>query len=647
MSQAQAEVFDEDDYDDEPPPPPPRWSIGRALASAGFLRVLAGVPAVAAACIAVGFAAYPRGSVDNNYRTLVLDALSAQQFPRAIVGAERLLQHAPHNPEYQFWLALAHDGLGNKEVSGGIMEALAPKDRAGYGPAHFWQADVLLRQEPLSPTAVREAELHLRRVDPAQMNSEAVMRRMALVMLKTNRLEDARSYLGPADMNANPDLRVTYAEALLQRGRKDEADLEIRKAVDDLRQRVNRLGKSSADGGFARRALAEALVLQGDFAGADRIYQEGLVIGPPERYARPMAQFYGKWLSAPNASVRPAKAAVEDAIALLSKHNDGSLISNGLLSFLYQQVGKNAEAADILADLANTHPDAAFDLIRLYTRTNQPEKAKAEAKSASSLLEALVEKSPDEAGLRERLAEALLLLGENERAVTTLEAGRKFGNSPGMRSLLARAYVAWWDSANAGGPAPAYPKLELLRRAIDADPWNPLVFSRLGAINGDDAKAARDMVTGLLSKGESPPAAIHWILGNEAWSRKESRLARSHMEQAYALAPGNPLVLNNFAWMLAFSEPADLPRAIRLGEEGVKIAPNALELRDTRGRIYAKAGDWAKAYADLQLCLPVKKNDPEFLEMIAQASERNGFADIAKQYREQAASMKKPSKNAP
>lgn len=646
MSQAQAEVFDEDDYDDEPPPPSPRWSIGRAFASVGFLRALAGVPAIAAACIAVGFAAYPRGSVDNNYRTIVLDALSAQLYQRAIVGAERLLQHSPHNAEHQFWLALAYDGLGKKEVSGGMMEALAPKDRAGYGPAHFWQADVLLRQEPLSPSGVREAELHLRRVDPSQMNSEAVMRRMALVMLKTNRLEDARSYLGPADMNANPDLRVNYAEALLQRGRKDEADREIRKAIDDLRERVNRLGKSNSDGGYARRALAQAMVLQGDFAGADRVYQEGLVIGPAERYARPMAQFYGKWISA-ETPVKPAKAAIEDAIAQLVKHNDGSLISNGLLSFLYQQVGKNAEAADILSDLANAHPDAAFDLIRLYTRTNQPEKAKAAAKSASSLLADLVEKNPTEATLRERFAESLLLLGENERAVTTLEGGRKFGNSPSLRSLLARAYVAWWDSVNAGGPAPAYPKLELLRRAIDADPWNPLVFSRLGSINGDDAKAARDMVTGLLSKGESPPAAIHWILGNEAWSRKESRLARSHMEQAYALAPANPLVLNNFAWMLAFSEPADLARAIKLAEEGVKIAPKALELRDTRGRIYAKAGDWAKAYADLQVCLPVKRNDPEFLEMLAQASERNGFADIAKQYREQAAALKKPVKTAP
>jgi tetratricopeptide (TPR) repeat protein len=632
--------LDDDEFEDDEVATPPRR---RSLTAFGWLRVLAALPAVAAIVAAAIVAATPRGQIENVYRKQAFEALSAQQWKRASVGAERLLQLSPFNLEYRFWLALAQDGQGDKTSSTALMEALAPRDRAGYGPAHFWQADRLLRQEPLTQAAVREAELHLRRVDPKEMHSEAVMRRMALVLLKTNRLEDAREHLVGADMDANPDLRVVYAEALIARGRLEDAERELKKAMEELRDRVNRLGKSPSDGGYARRALADALVLKGEFGEAERVFQEGVVIGPAERYARPMAQFYGKWLTA--AEVRqmppPKRASVESAIDLLGKNNDGTLLSNGILSFLCQQVGRHDDAIRLLEKLAKTNPDASFDLVRLYSRQNRMDEAKKAAASASTLLAKLVEKNPEDVGLRERYAETLLLIGDFKTAVATIEEGKKRVNRPELNSPLARAYVAWWDAVAAGKAEAVGPQLDLLKKAIDAEPWNPLVFSRLAAIQGPDATAARSMVTGLLAKGESPPAAIHWILGNEAWTRGDKRLARSHMEQAFAMAPGNPLVLNNLAWMVAFSGPPDVPRALKLAEDGVRIAPKAIELRDTRGRIYAKAGEWQKALADLQVCLPVKKNDPEFLAVLAKACDKCGLADLAKEYRKQAEQLLK------
>jgi tetratricopeptide (TPR) repeat protein len=632
---------DFDEYDEAPPPAPTTW---RRFRSGGWIGAVSALPSLVAAVAAVVVLAAPRGNVEGRYRTLVFEALTAQQFHRASVGAERLLQISPFNPEYRFWLALAYDGLGDKEFAERLVNGIAPNDRAGYGPAHFWQADRLLRQEPLTAGAVREAEFHLRRVDPSQMNSEAVMRRMALVMLKTNRLDDARNFLVGADVASNPDLRIAYAEALLQRGRRDDGVRELAKAIDELRDRVNRLGKSSSDGGYARRFLAEALALKQDFPGAERVLDEGVVIGPPEQYARPLAQFYVKWLTAADLGTiqRPDVDAVESAIELLRKHHDGTLLSNGLLSFLYQRTGKLDEAAELLEGLASSNPDAAFDLVRVYTRLNRPEDAKKAAKSASGLLAKLVNENPADNGLRERLAEALLLLGEPAKAVAVLEERPR--DRAGSKGLLARAYVAWWDGVNAKTATVAGAPLELLKRAIDADPWNPLVFSRLGSIRGPEANAARDMVAGLLTKGKAPPAAIHWILGNDAWSRGEKTLARTHMEQAYALAPKNPLVLNNLAWMSAFAEPSDLRRALRLADEGVTLAPNTVELRDTRGRLYAKAGDWPNALADLQRCLPAKKSDPEFLLILADVCERTGLRDVAGQYRKQADDLR-PSKS--
>jgi len=621
-----------DDYDDPPPPPPSAW---RRMQLVPWFRAAAMLPAFVAILLTIAAAATPRGNIEGSYRTIVRDALEAEQYQRAFVGAERLLQCAPFNSEYRFWLALACEGKGDKRLADELMAALAPDDRAGFGLAHFWRADRLLRQEPLEMAAIQQAERHLRRVDGEQARSEPVMRRMALIMLKTNRLEEAKSFLAGVNLSASPDLRVAHAEALLQRGALEDGNRELTKAVDELREQVARQGRGVADGGRARRTLVEALGLQGAFVAAEQVLQEGIVSGPANLYARPAAQFYAKWISRAQSGAvgPPGRAAVAAAAQLLAENNDGTLASNGLLSFLYQQTGKLDDAVTLLSGLARTEPDAAFDLVRLYLRLGKRREATEAAKAAARLLESRLEQNPVDAGLRERLAEASLLIEDHRKAVAVVEEGRKRGDRPTYGPLLARAYVAWWEAVAAGTATADGPKLELLKRAIDADPWNPFVFSRLAAIKGPDAQAARAMVANLLARGEAPPAAIHWILGNEAWGRGDKSVARSHLEQAYALAPTNPLVLNNFAWMLAFGEPPDVARALRLAEEGVRAAPKALELRDTRGRIYAKSGEWSKALADLQLCLPTKKSDAEFMAVIIEAAEHAGLPDLADQFR--------------
>jgi tetratricopeptide (TPR) repeat protein len=244
---------------------------------------------------------------------------------------------------------------------------------------------------------------------------------------------------------------------------------------------------------------------------------------------------------------------------------------------------------------------------------------------------------PENLPLRDRAAAAWLLAEDFPQAVRILEEGYAFKKEKGYLPLLASAYVSWWDAVAAGrAMAPGKP-LDFLRKAIEYDPWNAAVIQRLSSMKGDASAEGRKMLSEILARGESPPAAVHWILGNEAWQRGEKIMARSHMEQAYSLSKNNPLILNNLAWYLAFSEPKDLQRAVKLADEAVKLAPTAVELRDTRGRVRAQLGDWQGALADLQVCLPYKKGDPEFHRLIADAFQNQQLSDLADHHRRLAA----------
>ena len=72
----------------------------------------------------------------------------------------------------------------------------------------------------------------------------------------------------------------------------------------------------------------------------------------------------------------------------------------------------------------------------------------------------------------------------------------------------------------------------------------------------------------------------------------------------------------------------------------MKRLPNAIELRDTRGRMLALMKIWDKALADLELAMAVKGQDREFQLVIADVYEQSGMAEQAKLHREQAEKLR-------
>jgi len=73
-------------------------------------------------------------------------------------------------------------------------------------------------------------------------------------------------------------------------------------------------------------------------------------------------------------------------------------------------------------------------------------------------------------------------------------------------------------------------------------------------------------------------------------------------QRALQLAPENLVALNNLAWILC-EEQREYQQALALAEKGLKIAPQYIDLLDTRGIIHYRLGQLEKAIADFTKCL--------------------------------------------
>jgi tetratricopeptide (TPR) repeat protein len=73
-------------------------------------------------------------------------------------------------------------------------------------------------------------------------------------------------------------------------------------------------------------------------------------------------------------------------------------------------------------------------------------------------------------------------------------------------------------------------------------------------------------------------------------------------QRVLEINPNNLVAINNFAWMLC-EEQGKLQQALDLTERGLKIAPQYVDLIDTRGVIHYRRGEFDKAIEYFSKCL--------------------------------------------
>ena len=79
-------------------------------------------------------------------------------------------------------------------------------------------------------------------------------------------------------------------------------------------------------------------------------------------------------------------------------------------------------------------------------------------------------------------------------------------------------------------------------------------------------------------------------------------------QRVLQLEPDNLIVINNLAWMMC-EEQDKFQQALELAQRGLKMAPDYIDLIDTRGVAYYRLGEFDKAVVDFTTCIELYPNE--------------------------------------
>lgn len=339
-----------------------------------------------------------------------------------------------------------------------------------------------------------------------------------------------------------------------------------------------------------------------------------------------------------------------------SKEPQFVLAGRTMLGELYAQLGRNKEARPLLEQAVGDDPGRNFQLARICEDLKDHDQAVRYNEAARKFAKRKLEARPDDRGALLAWAGAAANLEKFDEAIEVLDRAFKETNDPNF--LLTKGTVyAFWSNKLATAPgdvgAKTAQRIALIEKGLQADPHNADMMMQLAQImqgQGAESERAKAVLEDMLVTGKSP-ALVHFLLGNDAWSRKDVPRARFHWEEAYKAEPKLPVVANNLAYALAFHEPVDIPRAMSLVEEALKAVGGAsaitAQLLGTRGQIEVKQGKWSEAVTDLEKALKGGQDTPGIHNALADAYGRLGLADIAQQHRKSAERLSVPTPPSP
>ncbi|MBA7642058.1 Beta-barrel assembly-enhancing protease [subsurface metagenome] len=300
-----------------------------------------------------------------------------------------------------------------------------------------------------------------------------------------------------------------------------------------------------------------------------------------------------------------------------------------LLGELSLRWGQPGEAVDIaLRGLVHTPNDRRLLLL----------KGRAEAERSPLLaiptLKLLHELYPDDVDIALLLARTYIEIGETEKPVTLLRKQLDMCDASARRRYEIALAVALYKNGNKAeaqkifdslyqsapdDPAPLLAQARLLKddklwsqlnqKVVDwcrnhpKDTYTPVAIAAdLAATEDSQAKKiAEDLFRRILDRDpNSLPAmnALAMLLQMTGRSAESTPL----YQQILTLQPDNVVVINNLAWALC-EEQGKHQQALELAQRGLKIAPNYVDLIDTRGVAYYRLGQFDKAIQDFTKCL--------------------------------------------
>ncbi len=314
------------------------WWQGREWRRAQFW-----VPAVLAAACIVGIAGMCLNTtpqeLESRYLSEAKSAFQAKDYARALTCYERIVPNASDRPDTLYRLALTAEAMGDHARTATIMRELAPDDRKGYPPAHYWRARQYLNLSP-SPRVISAAELHLLRALDGELEQRATAHGiLGQIYLNNGRLDEAEFHLTKA-VASNPDFRMNLAWLFQARGNTAKARQEAEVAARKFRD----LARADPANITARLAWANAVTFLEDFPAALDILKDGIAAtNDPTIYHFFIATVYRAWY---DVRKKEAGVPISELITLIDKGLSHDLTNKDLLNRLIEQLRYGGPGAD-------------------------------------------------------------------------------------------------------------------------------------------------------------------------------------------------------------------------------------------------------------------------------------------------------------
>jgi tetratricopeptide (TPR) repeat protein len=518
------------------------------------------------------------------------------QLEKARVEFRNALQIAPNSPQLRYYNGLVAEKLGNYRDAVGFYTSAVDADK-GYVTARVGLAKLLLFAG-LSDRALEE----LVPILTTQANNVEMLTVQASALQQKGNTAAALPVAERAvqlDPN-NEGAVATLAGIEMTSNREDDAQKLVEQAVARLPRAVQ-----------LRRVLAQIYSRRRDAANVERVLLALIELEPKQRvYRVQLAQLYAN-----TNRVDDAERALRKAVADLPDDEDAK---SSLVQLLWAQRGHEVAEAEVRKMIAAAPKDTElrFTLANLYEQGGEMEQAATEYRAL------IGEKGHDAPGLRARDRLAVLYAGRNDnpgaqklisevleqnpgdnealglRAYEELLGGdaeaaikdlrrvlRDQPNTPGLLSVLARAYVA------DGEPDLAE---ESARRAVEIDPAD--VSSRMGLaqvlLGRGKFLDARAVLTELNKQRPDDVAVLDMLY--------KSNIAQGHLDAAEEAA--NELVRLRPQWGMGqvylgvVAESEGHPdEALADYRRGLELQPHAFEPLNAITRLFERAKRYDEA----------------------------------------------------
>jgi tetratricopeptide (TPR) repeat protein len=502
-----------------------------------------------------------------------------------IDDAERLLQlkiaNNPQNASYLLNLATLYFQLKRRDDMESVMQKLT--DEKAFPAGRLLAGDFFF--------------FRLREFDRARQEYEAGMKafpkdkavyqkRLVELYATTNKNADANQLLA-AILKDNPkdnDAIAMRAALMVTTGNRDQINL----ATNDLQSLVTKTPGNH----LLRYNLAKALIAKGEAAQAQIQLEEAIKLRPDFVAAH---ELLSRLYLARGDSAKSLKAA-DDLIGLDPNNLQAHLVrSSSLLNMRDQE--KAGKELEFITKAYPQNPEARYQVGLLAWEEK-------DFKKAEQVFTDLYKANPkDSRGL---LGVTETLVSEN-RMGDAIAALEKASQAEPQRNDLKIGLANLYTRAEKYDRA-----IEIFKALVDKQPKEPQLLFKLAETyrRKGDINLAIDYFR--RSSEANPGNTLPLIqLGLLMDGTDRSDQAQPIYEQILKIDPGNPVALNNLAYLKA-EQGVDLESALTMAQRARQKEPKSPQIADTLGWIYIKKSQSEEAVRIFQDVVKQEPDNPAF-----------------------------------